>query len=291
MRVYTWLPLKSKNYVGHMAIEIGNEYFSFNPNRNEQNAEYELWNTLEQDKNSFGKEADEIININVDRIFHPYIFDTFNPSGNYYRGLGGWYYNLFKNNCCHVVGHFMSRAIFPYLIDIFGDSDKDDYWLKWESINRHARLEKIKSLYFKYNLYSEIPINNPLEYLFHWQEFDMYKKAIYYLHGPSAAQSAASTYSLPDEHYLFNPGSFIHYVAYAEAVVEDLSGRVPSIPWIYEYEQSDYGHSRKREIKEFKRQIIGIKGAKLKFPRLATNLDFAVSSLVHFFDPYGELMR
>ncbi|MBS9393230.1 MAG: hypothetical protein HEQ29_08785 [Dolichospermum sp. LBC05a] len=274
MRVYTWLPVVNRNAVGHMAIEIENEYLSFNPNR-KSDAE-ELWNTLEQDKNGFGKEADVIIDVDVDRIFHPYILDTFNPSGNYYRGLGGYHYNLYKNNCCHVVGSFMSRAIFPYLVSIFGDSGKDDYWLKRESINCYARLKKINSLYFKYN-YDSTHNSISLDYLFHWQEFEMHKYAIYYMYGNLAVQSIANSYSLPDDQwfFLFNPSSFTRYIAYAKAVVEDLSGRVPPIPWIFDYEQNDYGQSRKREIKSFERQMKGIKGARLRFSRLTGPLDLS----------------
>jgi hypothetical protein len=159
----------------------------------------------------------------------------------------------------------MSIGIFPYLLSLFGDSEKDSYWLKHELINQRARFEKINNLYYKYNSYNFFDPSP--KYLFCWQEFEMYKKALYHIYGPLASQNAAQSYPLENSPYLFNPGNFIKYIKYARAVVEDLSGRVPSIPWIFDYEQTDYGVARKREIKSFKAQMIGIREADLRFPR------------------------
>ena len=268
MRVYIWHPVKLGAFFGHVAIQIEDEYFSFCPNH-EKNSEYELWTTASQDKNNLGN-ANEIIDINVNRIFHPYILAMFNPSESS-RGLGGWHYNAFNNNCCHAASRFVSMGILPYLIDIFGNSEKDSYWLKWEPVNHEARREKINSLYFKHShrsLFDFAKFPDPFPILYLWQSCQLYNQALWYLHGNIAAQSLAlSDHSIPDQHLLFNPFNFAYLARYAKAVVEDLSGRVPPIPWIFEYEQSDCGISRKREIKSFERQMKGIKDARLKFSR------------------------
>ena len=263
MRVYIWDP-PSKNFVGHVAIEIENEYFSFCANH-QKNSEYELWTTADQDRKSLGN-ANEIIDINVDRIFHPYVLAIFNPSESS-RGIGGWHYNLFKNNCCHAASRFISIGILPYLIDIFGDSEKDSYWLKWEPVNHEARWKKISSLYFKHSHSSYVSCGL-FPILYDWQSLQLYKGAAYYLHGNIVAQSVSlPDHSIPGQRSLFQPASFAYLARYAQAVVEDLSGRVPPVPWILDYEQDDYGRSRKREIKSFERQMKGIKDARLTFSR------------------------
>lgn len=275
MKVYIWNPCpESVNIAkifGHTAIYIGNEYFSFSINWD--NNSFNKWNTLYEDEQSHERTADKIIKIDVDKIFYPHILDQYNPSNNNsdntiikrfpYRGMGGQPYHLTYNNCCHQVASFINTAIFPYLIDIFGNSEGKTYWLNYNNEDyAQARYEKLKSLYCKYNTNND---QEDIMILCKWELFKMYKLALLHKYGAKVAREILQKNypgEQPDQVVWF-PGTIIKYANYAKAVVEELSGRVPSVPWIYTTQWANSnGAPIKKEIKgveEFQRIDTGFR--------------------------------
>jgi hypothetical protein len=290
MRVYIWHPVTLKsnfkfNLCGHSAIQIEDQYFSFYPNINISeeiikeffcypNIDHELWKTPAQDEEGLGK-ADEIIDIDVDRIFHPYILELYNPSIAKnsifsYRGMGGRPYNLSRNNCCHQVARFIDRAIAPYLIDIFGNPQKNTYWLNYQDEQcSQARYEKLKELYCNYNPHTgsndlDICTNN---ILCNWVLYKLYKMAMFHKYGPHVAQQIIikkdkGLAEQPDC-ILWGPTYILYYARFAKSVVEYLSGKVPAIPWLYTVEWDNYnGQAKPRDVSQlnnFQREDLGFK--------------------------------
>ncbi|WYM03050.1 MAG: hypothetical protein HEQ19_29825 [Gloeotrichia echinulata CP02] len=289
MKVYIWTPRPLSLDPGHAAISIGNQYFSFSINY--ANNSFNKWNTLYEDEKSHKRSADHIIEIDVDKIFHPYILDQYNPSNTItgrfsYRGMGGKPYHLVYNNCCHQVAMFTNTAIFPYLIDIFGNPQGNTYWLNYD--NEHyaqARYEKLKSLYCKYN------INNDKEdiiILCKWELFKMYKLALLHKYGSKVAMNILEK-NYPEEQpdqVVWHPNSIIKYANYAKAVVEDFSGRVPSLPWIYTTQWANSnGAPIKAEInsvEEFQRTDIGF--------REQTSLNKSIDDVINTLKKYPGLI-
>jgi hypothetical protein len=285
MRVYIWPTFKSKNFVGHAAIQIADQYFSFYSNDTSSSG-YERWNTATQDEEGLGK-AHEIIDINVDGIFYPYILDLYNPSiikhsvlSNRrricsYRGMGGLPYNLAVNNCCHQVANFINVAITPYLTDIFGNPKENTYWLNYQNEQySQARYEKLKSLYYKYNTGSDVKEANAI--LCNWVLYKLYKMAILHKYGSHVAEQIIikdyrGLTKQPDC-IIWNTDNIIYYARFAKSVVEDLSGKVPAIPWIYTVEwKNSNGEAKPRDVSElnnFQRNDLGFENFNGELKRL-----------------------
>lgn len=283
MRVYQWNP-SNKGVWGHAAIQIGNEYFSFYPNH-EDSSKYERWKTLAQDEENLGK-ASEIIEINVDGIFHPYIFDMYNPSNTHYgmfsyRGMGGVPYNLLENNCCHQVACFIDSAITPYLIDIFGDPKSNTYWLNYQDEQySQARYEKLQKLYCKYNTDSDVVFTKSI--LGYWVLCRLYRMAMLHKYGSHVASQIIAKELLfykgrvkqPDSEVCWSLSTIVYYARFAKAVVEDLSGKVPAIPWIYTVEWKNINGEAKpknvSKLNDFQRKDLGFENVNSQIKRLAS---------------------
>ncbi len=258
MIVYVWLPHPILPWkLGHAAINIANEYFSYNPDW--ENNFRPKWNTLSEDEKGCGKKADEIIQINIDKKFYPYILDLFNPddeSSRYrgYRGMDGKPYNLFENNCCDQVAMFMHKAILPYLVEFFGNSFKSTYWLNHElftrfpneiSIFRYAYLHK---LFYKNNS-SKVPIYDEQEIL-NYNLHMIHRASVLHLYGPEACNTITT------QKYLWTPKKIIYYAKYIKYLVESLEGKVPDLLWTDTVEWYMDGTTKPRtvpEVDEFKR--------------------------------------
>ena len=277
--VYVWLPDNhfgglAKGRPGHASIDIANHYFSFGLNNE--------WTSYRKDCDESKYKA-EPFRLSIAQELYPYVLDMYNPSpSNLYRGGNGWSYNLLCRNCSHLVANFIDAAIFPYLITIFGDRNKNTYWLNYQNSNSAIeRYNLLESLYYKYNsrndrntIYdsrlnnSRIMKRDDEVILSDWTLYRMYVYATLHEYGANIARTKLQReypyeFDLnyqgrkhsPDE-FIWHPLRIKKYANFARAVIEYLGRQTPEVPWIYTVEWKSNGFAPRMflpSVEEFER--------------------------------------
>ncbi len=233
--VHLWLP-KNKTHTqpfwdeasGHAAATIAGRYFSFN-SRNKGDIQNESIREDDRYHRKYGNERVDI-DLPIAQNLYPYVLKYYG-SGAGYIGLGSSARDLPATNCCLDIAVLIESAVLPYLLELFGDSNKNTYWLNVDgSKPEQVRYHILKRFYYKYNVWEpkgttlgSLKYSDEEALLQHWSLFKLYYCALVHEHGRNSARRhfRRDGKDVRPDDIPWYPLRLYHYAQFAKALSEE----------------------------------------------------------------------